>query len=224
MTNIFTRPRSANISAPAVLLFMALAAQAPHAMAVFVRVAPHTAPWEVYVSIFGGLVYAVALEGATAFFVWRSQLRWAIAFAVFSVLHNVAYYLPAAWTVTAWGATLLWRDVVGSVLISISLPIAIAAFSHVQAQQRAAQLTWDDARPVAPAAPALHETPAAQHLAHDATPDDAPAQPDKRTQAMQLRDEGYTPAEITRMLNAKYSTVQSWLRRAQVQQNGANHD
>ena len=79
-----------NITAPAVLLFMALLAQAPHAAAVFVRVAPHGAPWEVYVSAVGALVYAIALEGATAFFVWRSQIRWAIAFAVFSVLHNVA--------------------------------------------------------------------------------------------------------------------------------------
>jgi len=43
---------------------------------------------------------------------------------------------------------------------------------------------------------------------------------DTRTQALQLRDEGYTAAEIARMTGAKYSTVQSWLRRATVQTNG----
>ncbi len=55
------------------------------------------------------------------------------------------------------------------------------------------------------------------------TPDPAPTVPtiDARTQALQLRDEGYTAAEIARMTGAKYSTVQSWLRRATVQTNGA---
>jgi hypothetical protein len=46
---------------------------------------------------------------------------------------------------------------------------------------------------------------------------------DTRTQALQLRDEGYTAAEIARMTGAKYSTVQSWLRRATVQTNGGAH-
>jgi hypothetical protein len=128
------RAQPRNITAPAVLLLLALAAQVPHAMAVFVRVAPHGATWEVWLSIAGGLLYAIALEGATAFFVWQGHKRWAIAFAVFSVAHNVAYYMPAEWTVTVAGATLLLRNVVGSILISISLPLAIAAFSHVQAQ------------------------------------------------------------------------------------------
>ena len=45
---------------------------------------------------------------------------------------------------------------------------------------------------------------------------------DTRTQALQLRDEGYTAAEIARMTGAKYSTVQSWLRRATVQTNGVH--
>lgn len=120
-------------SAAAVLLFTALLAQSPHAAAVFMRIAPHGADWEVWTSFVGAWVYAVALEGATAYFVWRSQKGWAFTFAIFSVAHNVAYYMPEAWTFTAWGAELVLRNVVGSVLISISLPIAIAAFSHVQA-------------------------------------------------------------------------------------------
>lgn len=143
-------------SAAAVLLFTALLAQSPHAAAVFMRIAPHGADWEVWTSFVGAWVYAVALEGATAYFVWRSQKGWAFTFAIFSVAHNVAYYMPEAWTFTAWGAELVLRNVVGSVLISISLPIAIAAFSHVQAgnappakdpqdaHQKAAVLTKSD--------------------------------------------------------------------------------
>lgn len=125
-------------SAPAALLFTALLAQAPHAAAVFARVAPHGAAWEQWASVVGAIVYAIALESATAYFVWRNQRKWAIAFAVFSIAHNVAYYMPAEWTLVLWNATLQWRNVVGSVLISISLPIAIAAFSHVQAHSGAA--------------------------------------------------------------------------------------
>jgi len=53
-------------------------------------------------------------------------------------------------------------------------------------------------------------------------PQDVPTH-DTRTQALQLRDEGYTAAEIARMTGAKYSTVQSWLRRATVQTNGGTH-
>jgi hypothetical protein len=52
-------------------------------------------------------------------------------------------------------------------------------------------------------------------------PSDVPTV-DARTQALHLRDEGYTAAEIARMTGAKYSTVQSWLRRATVQTNGVH--
>ena len=200
--NITNWLRTQCITAPAVLLFMALAAQAPHAMAVFVRVAPHTAPWEVWVSVFGGLVYAVALEGATAFFVWRSELRWAIAFAVFSVLHNVAYYMPAAWTVDAWGATLLWRDVVGSALISVSLPHAIAAFSHVQARQRKA------------ATPAL---PVPAPAVAPATPTDAPTQTDDAPQLPAIAER--SSGEIAAALGVTRQAVDGWRKRGTLQRN-----
>jgi len=217
------RLRSLNITAPAALLFMALLAQAPHAAAVFVRVAPHGAPWEVYVSAVGALVYAVALEGATAFFVWRSRIKWAVAFAVFSVLHNVAYYLPEAWSFDAFGAVLLWRNVIGSVLISVSLPLAIAAFSHVQAQQRATPATPD----VAPALPARVRE--AQSIAHLLRQDDAAAliadiaQQDARTTALQMAQEGVPVVQIAAQVGAKPTTVRSWLRRDAAKRNGGTH-
>ena len=131
-----TKPNLRNLrpSWPAVLLFTALLAQAPHAAAVFIRIAPHDAQWEIVTSFIGAWVYAIALEGATAYFVWRSKLRWAIAFALFSIAHNIAYYMPGAWTFDVFGATLTVRYVFSALLISMSLPIAIAAFSHVQAE------------------------------------------------------------------------------------------
>ena len=55
-------------------------------------------------------------------------------------------------------------------------------------------------------------------------PDPAPDLPTvpAKAQALHLHSEGYTPAEIARMTGAKYSTVQSWLRRATVQTNGVH--
>lgn len=155
MTQLTNTLRSFRPSWPAVLLFTALLAQAPHAAAVFVRIAPHEAQWEVATSFLGAWVYAVALEGATAYFVWRSKLRWAISFAAFSVAHNVAYYMPLAWEVDVFGAILPVRYIFSALLISASLPIAIAAFSHVQASAP------ESPAPIAPdAAKTPTETPA----------------------------------------------------------------
>ena len=126
----------------AILLFSALLAQAPHAAWVFLRIAPHDdAPGfsvAIALAILGAIVYAIALEGATAYFVWHNAGRIAVAFAVFSFLHNVAYYMPIEWGVNAWGAWLTVRFILSMLLISASLPIAIAAFSHVQANRATA--------------------------------------------------------------------------------------
>lgn len=127
----------------AILLFSALLAQAPHAAWVFLRIAPHDdAPGfsvAIALAILGAIVYAIALEGATAYFVWHNAGRIAVAFAVFSFLHNVAYYMPIEWGVNAWGAWLTVRFILSMLLISASLPIAIAAFSHVQANRATAK-------------------------------------------------------------------------------------
>ena len=129
----------------AILLFSALLAQAPHAAWVFLRIAPHDdAPGlsvAIALAVLGAVVYAIALEGATAYFVWHNAGRIAVAFAVFSFLHNVAYYMPVEWGVDAWGAWLTVRFILSMLLISASLPIAIAAFSHVQASRANAKPT-----------------------------------------------------------------------------------
>jgi len=146
-------------SAAAALLFTALLAQAPHAATVFIRIAPTDVHWEVAgLAILGGVVYAIALESATAYFVWRNKMRWAIAFAAFSIMHNVAYYMPGAWKFDIAGAELTLRYIVSALLISASLPIAIAAFSHVHVESQAKA---DDKKPT--------ETPTAQPTANTTT-------------------------------------------------------
>lgn len=232
-------------TAAAALLFAALLAQAPHAAYVFIRIGQEGA----VITVIGGIVYAIALESATAYFVWNNKMRWAIAFAMFSIMHNIAYYMPESWRFDIAGTELTLRYIVSALLISASLPIAIAAFSHVHVSNKMAHKDGNTRKPVeTPTANTMANTttptpiaPPAQSGGHSegvsATP--APAeqtgatsgQPegadvpthDTRTQALQLRDEGYTAAEIARMTGAKYSTVQSWLRRATVQTNGGTH-
>ncbi len=240
-------------SAAAALLFTALLAQAPHAATVFIRIAPNDVHWEAWgLAILGGVVYAIALESATAYFVWRNKMRWAIAFAAFSIMHNVAYYMPGAWTFDIAGAELSLRYIVSALLISASLPIAIAAFSHVhvESQQGEESLEPPQEHPQTPRSndkaknakapvalpvgtlghqdattaagkPAVEPPKQPTHEPTPQPPSDVPTV-DARTQALHLRDEGYTAAEIARMTGAKYSTVQSWLRRATVQTNGVH--
>jgi len=266
MNNPLTGKQMRVPSAAGALLFIALLAQAPHAATVFIRIAPQDVQWEVWwLAVLGGVVYAIALESATAYFVWRNKMTWAIWFALFSIMHNVAYYMPGAWTFNIAGAELSLRYIVSALLISASLPIAIAAFSHVHVEEgkedkshatpattapakvrryfwqfwrnpaatpqeapqrtRTVKPTNDTtAAPIAtPSESGGHSEAAAQTgtAAEAEQAQDLPTH-DARTQALQLRDEGYTAAEIARMTGAKYSTVQSWLRRATVQTNGVH--
>lgn len=233
---------------PAVLLFTALLAQAPHAAAVFIRIAPHDAQWEVYTSFVGAWVYAIALEGATAYFVWRSKLRWAVAFAVFSIAHNIAYYMPAAWTFDVFGATLTVRYVFSALLISMSLPIAIAAFSHVQAESHqeppqtpqtstdtATTLQLHTAPPVQPQT-TLESTDAASEPATPATKPPASvrkparrkaAKPTQEQRRAQIASSGITdPSAICAQFGVSLRTAQEDIkavRNATLTQNGATH-
>ena len=233
---------------PAVLLFTALLAQAPHAAAVFIRIAPHDAQWEIYTSFVGAWVYAIALEGATAYFVWRSKLGWAVAFAVFSIAHNIAYYMPAAWTFDVFGATLTVRYVFSALLISMSLPIAIAAFSHVQAESRqeplhAAELSvgklvalQPHTAPPVPPAGQTESTDAAPELATPAVKPPAPARkparrktakPTQEQRRAQIASSGVTdPSAICAQFGVSLRTAQEDIkavRSALTAQNGETH-
>ena len=105
------------------LLGSALMAQAPHAAEVFVCLAMDPG----ILTYVHGYAYALALEGATFFFVRRRMNRWAYVFAAASILHNVVYYMPPG----------LWRYVVGAAVICLGLPLAVVAFSHERAESGA---------------------------------------------------------------------------------------
>jgi len=110
-----------------VLLGAALLAQAPHAMAVFARVAE--AP-DTIAAYAGGLAYALALEGATFYFVRNQQKAASYFFAFASVAMNVAYYMQPG-PIATWTRDL--RYWAGAAIICIALPCAIAAYSHASA-------------------------------------------------------------------------------------------
>lgn len=104
------------------LLVAALAAQVPHAAGLFHLLVPLTAnPYLEWLTWGHALVYALALEGAIYYFVQQGKLKLSTIFAVASVATNVLYY---------------WQEGMGAVyiarfaLISLSLPFAIACYSH----------------------------------------------------------------------------------------------
>ena len=110
---------SAIRSNPTVLsvLFLALAAQIPHAQKVFYDVSAD----KTMTGWLLALLFAIALESAVLTFVVHGWHKFSYAFAVSSVLINVAYYdmLP---------------DIFVSVLVSVILPAAIACYSVLLAE------------------------------------------------------------------------------------------
>lgn len=100
----------------AAVLILALAAQMPHAAAVFARLAPG-AGW---LGAAHAAAYALALEGAILIFVMRGRRWTSVGFAACSVAVNLAYYWPAFVAPAA-------------LLVSVALPVAIALYSHEMA-------------------------------------------------------------------------------------------
>lgn len=122
------------------VLALALCAQIPHAADVF-RLIPHVLsgiefpacdPFSCLSAFLHGYLFAVALELAVLLFVVRNKQRESYAFAVVSVAMNLAYYhlhevrLFDASALPAW-------------LVSVSLPAAIALYSHAVADTQAEQ-------------------------------------------------------------------------------------
>ena len=182
-----------------IVLCSALLAQLPHAADVFRLIVMGDGLWPVLHSY----TYAVALELAVLLFVVQRRNVESYAFAAVSICVNLSYYALHGVQLFSVAALPAW-------LVSIALPAAIAQYSHLIAAAT-------DAPAVAaqPASDALHAPDVAPAREPDAV------QPDARTRALQLASEGYTPSEIARMIDAKRTTVQSWLRRAQPERNGA---
>lgn len=224
-------------------LVLALVAQLEHTAQVFMQVVDAHG---IYAQVHS-YAFAVAVETAVLLFVLAGHRRISYGFAIATALTNLSYYamqgvdLLSVHGAPAWLMSLL----LPAAIVGYSHTIADAPrggdlpeYSHAMPPEGTKEprkknkgyggaVSPVQAQPV-PAEQASEgvsatPAPAEQTGATSGQPEgaDVPTH-DTRTQALQLRDEGYTAAEIARMTGAKYSTVQSWLRRATVQTNGAN--
>ena len=144
---------------------------------------------------------------------------------------DLAALLPFEWLL-AWSAVLAVTTFAPLIQLAAVKSTPTNPATPPQAAITPAASSTTTTAPIAPSAQSgghseavsATSAPAEQTGATSGQPEgaDVPTH-DTRTQALQLRDEGYTAAEIARMTGAKYSTVQSWLRRATVQTNGGAH-
>jgi len=204
-----------------IVLIAALLAQLPHAADVFRLVVHGDGIWQVLHSY----SYAIALELAVLLFVVQRRNVESYLFAAVSVCVNLAYYALHGVNLFTVAALPAW-------LISIALPAAIARYSHliVDAAHVAPEPTQDATPTVqrrkrnAEPDTVQDATPEPLQVAQDAA-DDATPTVDARAQALQMANEGMNASQIARALDANYSTVRSWLKRAQVQHtNGVSHE
>jgi hypothetical protein len=197
-----------------IVLIAALLAQLPHAADVFRLVVHGDGIWQVLHSY----SYAIALELAVLLFVVQRRNVESYLFAAVSVCVNLAYYALHGVNLFTVAALPAW-------LISIALPAAIARYSHliVDAAHVAPDSCAQDAtltvqrrkRNVEPEV-VQDATPEPLQVAQDAAEDATPTV-DARAQALQMANEGMNASQIAKALDANYSTVRSWLKRAQVQ-------
>lgn len=182
-----------------IVLVLALAAQLPHTAEVFMHVGnvhKLSSGWWL-AGLVHSVAYAVALESAVLLFVVRRQQGASYLFACVSVLINLCYYAEQEniWSLSAW-------------LISLSLPIAIALYSHAVAGDAQESFT-------------VHSLIAKVHkpkkdvrpliVQKDAQSEGSEAQPEAKTLAMQLFSEGLNKSQIAERLNVHRNTVRSWL-------------
>ena len=193
-----------------IVLVAALLAQLPHAADVFRLVVHGDGIWQVLHSY----SYAIALELAVLLFVVQRRNVESYLFAGVSVCVNLAYYALHGVNLFTVAALPAW-------LISIALPAAIARYSHLIVD--AAHVAPEPVAQVETATPKRNKRTEVQQDAQpepvatvDATEDATPTI-DARAQALQMASEGMNASQIAKALDANYSTVRSWLKRAQVQ-------
>jgi len=210
------------------VLALALVAQIPHAAHVFDRapyigqiVQPDSA-WHAWILAYA---YAIALESATLMFIVHGHQRASYGFAIASFAVNLSYYSMHKVALFSLPALPVW-------LLSALLPIAIASYSHILTGAQDVHMhmpswLWRWAKMFSPKAKALQPVvqPDALHIADaDGTiaTMQGDVQPDKRTRALQMHNEGLNKATIALEVDAPLSTVQSWIRRNDEKLNGVH--
>jgi hypothetical protein len=238
MTRILTALRSPG--AMMIALMLALFPQGEHTAQVFLHFS-HDGSNSAQLFSYA---FAAAVEVAVLLFVLAGHRLISYGFAAASFLTNIVYYAIGGVALLSVAAlpVILLSALLPACIVGYSHTIAGApnggTATPAQAPRRYRWQFWRKPTET----PATHTRPiiAPAHVVapHSVTTghsdamvgttltgqtdvlDTTPAAPDKRTQAMQLRSEGYTAAEIAKMTDTKYSTVRSWMRRATVQTNG----
>lgn len=215
------------------VLFLALAAQIPHAAYVAyaapylgLPVQPQNNLWLWLAAWMLAYAYAIGVELLTLIFVVHGRRAASYGFAVASFLINLCYYAMHGVDLWAWAAFPAW-------LLSALNPVAIASYSHILAGAQDEALHWPQwlqhlrnrATP-AIADATLSPTPMQAPLAEaepmqgDATGDmqagdeeaQAPLHVDPKERARQLRSEGLSNNAIAKELQVNPSTVGRWLK------------
>jgi hypothetical protein len=182
------------------VLVTALIAQLPHAADVFrLAVAGNGLAATLH-----SYSYAVALELAVLLFVVQRRNIESYIFAVASICMNLAYYALHGINLISVAAAPAW-------LISVALPVAIALYSHLIVGATHEEML----QTVAPSVEKVANVDAVQRARVQVHAQSDIPETSARAQALQMHTEGFTVAEIAHKLNAKTSTVRSWLRRKQ---------
>jgi hypothetical protein len=182
------------------VLVTALIAQLPHAADVF-RLA---VAGQGLAATLHSYSYAVALELAVLLFVVQRRNIESYIFAVASICMNLAYY-------ALHGINLISVEAAPAWLISVALPVAIALYSHLIVGATHEEMM----QKVAPSVEKVANVDAVQRASVQMIAQSDIPETSARAQALQMHTEGFTAVQIAQKLNAKTSTVRSWLRRKQ---------
>ena len=217
MTQILAALRSPGMMLLALVL--ALFAQGEHTAQVFASFSHPTDGPELLAYAFAG-----AVEVAVLLFVMNGHKTISYIFAGATFATNIVYYAIG-------GIDLLSVALLPVLLLSALLPGVIVGYSHTIAatgatETRAATqpsaLRWRFWRKPATPAATTHAPAPTAAVEPDAVRDTV--QPSARAVALQMAGEGCSVAQIAAQVDAKPTTVRSWIARARAKQNGGIHE
>lgn len=185
------------------VLVAALIVQAPHSAEVFHRAS--TSQWPEPLPWLHATGFALVLELAVLLFVVRGRKELSWGFASISVLMNVFYYYSNVWWV--WVSVPV---VVECIVISVSLPLAIAFYSHEVADPTPSPTEKDTVQDPAPTTQDTVDTQSdTQHTTPPVGPEDTVPPTPWQERAIQLRSEGLSYKQIGDEVGKHENTVRN---------------
>lgn len=193
-----------------IVLVLALIAQTPHAADVF-RIIGHSSTLLAY---FHSYSFAIALELAVLVFVIQNRQIESYGFAGVSIAMNLSYYFLT-------GNTLIAIEALPDWLVSITLPVAIARYSHVvveaspeqskpkQYRRTTVQLTRTDEQAEVDNSPVVVVQPAQIEQSDLSTLN----KEEKQQYVLDLKNRGeqFVKSRLATSLNISRTTLDNWL-------------